>query len=137
MTNWTPMPYERLLAFQAAKELLTLVREAKIADAHLRDQALRAAKSACLNIAEAAGRWTAADQKRVFGIARGEAMEAAAAMEIAAVSHTTPPHAAASHRPTAATRSMTAKKIVAACHAVELVSKTELACSPKPTTTAQ
>ena len=84
MTNWTPMPYERLLAFQAAKELLSIVREAKIADAHLRDQALRAAKSACLNIAEAAGRWTAADQKRVFGIARGEAMEAAAAMEIAA-----------------------------------------------------
>ena len=84
MTNWTPMPYERLLAFQAAKELLTIVREAKIADAHLRDQALRAAKSACLNTAEAAGRWTPADQKRVFGIARGEAMEAAAAMEIAA-----------------------------------------------------
>ena len=54
MTNWTPMPYERLLAFQAAKELLSIVREAKIADAHLRDQALRAAKSACLNIAEVA-----------------------------------------------------------------------------------
>jgi four helix bundle protein len=84
MTNWTTMPYERLLAFQAAKELLCIVREAKIADAHLRDQALRAAKSACLNIAEAAGRWTAPDQKRVFGIARGEAMEAAAAVEIAA-----------------------------------------------------
>ena len=54
MTNWTPMPYERLLAFQAAKELLGIVREAKIADAHLRDQALRAAKSACLNVAEVA-----------------------------------------------------------------------------------
>ena len=85
MTNWTAMPYERLEAFQAVKELLRIVREAKIADPHLRDQALRAAKSACLNTAEAAGRWTAADQKRVFGIARGEAMEAAAAMEIAAV----------------------------------------------------
>jgi len=84
MTNWTAMPYERLQAFQATKELLRIVREAKIADPHLRDQALRAAKSACLNTAEAAGRWTAADQKRVFGIARGEAMEAAAAMEIAA-----------------------------------------------------
>ena len=84
MTNWTAMPYERLEAFQAVKELLRIVREAKIADPHLRDQALRAAKSACLNTAEAAGRWTMADQKRVFGIARGEAMEAAASVEIAA-----------------------------------------------------
>ncbi|HEX9577583.1 MAG TPA: hypothetical protein VF993_07510 [Myxococcales bacterium] len=35
------------------KELLCIVREAKIADANLRDQALRAAKSACLNSAYA------------------------------------------------------------------------------------
>src|SRR3981081_4542426 len=84
MTNGTAMPYERLLAFQAAKELLRIVREAKIADAHLRDQGLRAAKSACLNIAEATGRRSPADQKPGFGLARGEAMEAAASVEIAA-----------------------------------------------------
>ena len=53
------------------------------------------------------------------------------------MSHTTPPQTAASHRPTAATRSITAKKIVAACHAVELASKIELELSPMPTTTAQ
>ena len=42
-----------------------------------------------------------------------------AAMETAAVSHTTAPQAAASHNPTAATRSKTAKKTVAVCHGSE------------------
>jgi len=46
---------------------------------------MRAAKSAALNVAEAAGRVSRADRARVFGIARGEAMEAAAAVEIAAI----------------------------------------------------
>src|SRR6266851_1090732 len=41
--------------YQVARELVVIVREAKIADAKLRDQALRAATSACLNIAEAGG----------------------------------------------------------------------------------
>jgi four helix bundle protein len=36
-------------------------------------------------VAEAAGRVSPADRARVFGIARGEAMEAAAAVEIAAI----------------------------------------------------
>ena len=51
----------------------------------LREQAMRAAKSVALNIAEAAGRVSPADRARVFAIARGEAMEAAAAIEIAVV----------------------------------------------------
>ncbi len=51
MTNWTTMPHENLLAYQVARDLLMLVRDAKIADPKLRDQALRAAKSVCLNIA--------------------------------------------------------------------------------------
>jgi four helix bundle protein len=42
---------------------------------------LRAAKSAALNIAEAAARVSPADRARVFGIARGEA---AAAVEVTA-----------------------------------------------------
>lgn len=46
---------------------------------------MRAAKSAPLNIAEAAGRVSPADKARVYAIARGEAMEAAAALEIAAL----------------------------------------------------
>ncbi len=61
------------------------MKAANVRDAGLRDQALRAARSACLNVAEAAGRVSPADKKRVFGIARGEAAEAAAAVEIAAV----------------------------------------------------
>jgi four helix bundle protein len=48
------------------------------------DQALRAARSACLNIAEAAGRQGAADKARVYAIARGEACETAAALDIGA-----------------------------------------------------
>jgi four helix bundle protein len=81
------MPYEELIAFQVARELLRAVHGAQIADPKLRDQALRAAKSACLNIAEATGRGTTADQKRVYAIARGEASEAAAALDIAADVH--------------------------------------------------
>ncbi len=46
---------------------------------------MRAAMSVCLNVAEAAGRTSAADRARVFGIARGEVLEVAAAMEIGMV----------------------------------------------------
>ncbi len=84
MTNSTTLAHEKLVAYQVARELLIAVREAKISDSKLRDQALRAAKSACLNIAEAAGRYGAADKARGFAIARGEAAEAAAALDIAA-----------------------------------------------------
>ena len=77
------LPHHKLVAYQVALELLMLVRDAEIRDAKLRDQALRAAKSAALNIAEAAARMSRADQARVFAIARGEAVEACAAVEIA------------------------------------------------------
>ena len=40
----------------------------------------------CLNCAEGAGRVTRADKARAFAIARGEAVEAVAAVEIAALS---------------------------------------------------
>jgi len=79
------LPHHNLVAFEVATELLRVVAESKIADTRLRDQALRAAKSVCLNIAEAAGRSSRADQARVFTIARGEACEAAAAVEIASI----------------------------------------------------
>jgi len=70
----------------AQPELLVAIRDAEIDDSGLRDQALRSAKSACLNIAEASGRESMADQKRVYAIARGEASEATAAIQIAALS---------------------------------------------------
>jgi four helix bundle protein len=78
------LPHHRLDAFRVAKEMLLVIRHAPIRDAGLRDQALRAAKSTCLNIAEAAARVSRADKARAFAIARGEAGEAAAAVEIAA-----------------------------------------------------
>ena len=77
------LPHHKLYAFGAAMRLLEAVRNARIRDAHLRDQAMRAAKSAALNCAEGAGRVTRADKARAFTIARGEACEAAAAVEIA------------------------------------------------------
>lgn len=77
------LPHHRLDAYRLALDVLRIVRDAEIRDGKLRDQALRAAKSAALNIAEANGRTSPADRARVFAIARGEAMEAAAALEIA------------------------------------------------------
>ena len=62
--------HEKLIAWQVACELLRVVREARISDAKLRDQAMRAAQSTCLNIAEANGRFSLADRRRVFAIAR-------------------------------------------------------------------
>jgi four helix bundle protein len=91
MNDLTPrrLPHHRLVAYTVALELLALVRDAEIKDPKLRDQALRAAKSICLNIAEAVGRRSPADKARVFGIARGELLEVAAALEIAALAYDT------------------------------------------------
>src|ERR1700687_310137 len=86
MKNWTTLPHEKLVAYQAARHLLAVVRESPIYNPRIRKQALNAASSACLNIAEATGRSGSADQKRVYAIACGEACEAAAALDIAALS---------------------------------------------------
>jgi four helix bundle protein len=77
------LPHHKLLAFGVATELVLAVRDAHIRDAHLRCQALRAAQSTCLNCAEGAARSTRADKARAYTIARGEAVEACAALEIA------------------------------------------------------
>ncbi len=78
------LPHHKLVAYRVAVELLVAVRAAGVRDAKLRDEAMRAAKSACLNAAEGAGRVTRRDKARAFAIARGEAVEAVAAVEIAA-----------------------------------------------------
>ena len=78
------LPHHRLLAYERALQFLKAVREAQIRDTKLRDEALRAAKGTCLNIAEGAGRVTRADKARAYAIARGECVEAVAATEIAA-----------------------------------------------------
>ena len=77
------LPHHKLKAYGVAVLLLEAVRAARIRDAHLRDHAMRSAKSACLNAAEGAGRVTRADKARAFTVARGEACEAAAAVEVA------------------------------------------------------
>lgn len=78
------LPHHKLIAYRLATGFLRAVQEAQIADATLRAQALRAAKSVCLNCAEGAARVTRPDKARAFAIARGECVEAAAAVEIAA-----------------------------------------------------
>src|SRR5437763_14896963 len=83
MTNFSKLPHERLHAYQEARSLLVCVHRAKIADGKLRDQAMRAARSICLNIAEGAGRCSVPDKARAYAIARGETCEVVAALEIA------------------------------------------------------
>jgi four helix bundle protein len=79
------LPHHRLIAYGVARELLLAVLACRLRDAKLRDEAIRSAKSACLNCPEGAGRVTRADKARSFAIARAEAVEAAAAVEIAAL----------------------------------------------------
>jgi four helix bundle protein len=79
------LPHHRLRVYAMALEMLVFVRDAQVRDVKLRDEALRAAKGACLNIAEGAARVTRADKARAFIIARGEIVEACAALEIAAL----------------------------------------------------
>lgn len=77
------MPHEKLQAYQVALQLLGEAHDLNVTDARSRDQLLRAAKSVCLNIAEASGRFSNADRKRVYAIARGECCETAAVIDVA------------------------------------------------------
>jgi len=86
-TNPERSPLESLDAYRVARQVVALVAEQR---ARLRGlpgeagtQLERAAVSALLNVAEAAGRQGARDRARVFAIARGEACEATAALEVA------------------------------------------------------
>lgn len=79
------LPQHELVAYHVAVAFLCAVRESRIRDTKLRDEAMRSAKSVCLNVAEGAGRYSRADKARAFSIARGEAVEASAALEIAAM----------------------------------------------------
>ena len=95
------LSHHKLVAYEVALQLVRAVHDAQIRDAKLRDQAMRAAKSAALNIAEAAGRVAPADRARVFGIARGETLEAAAAVEVAEVAGEAAPGAVSACLPLA------------------------------------
>jgi len=82
--NHTSLPHRKLIAYQLAVELVSLVARISIDDSVCREHARKSARSAALNIAEAAGRRSDADKSRIFAIARGEAVECIAAIEIAA-----------------------------------------------------
>ncbi len=85
MTTTQKAPQHTLKAYGVAVKLVVAVRDARVSDAHLRDQAMRAAKSTALNCAEGAGRVTRPDKARAYAIARGECLEACAAIEIASL----------------------------------------------------
>jgi four helix bundle protein len=89
------LPYHKLIAYDVARQLVVAVVGAHIRDSGLRDQAVRAAQSAMLNCAEGAGRVSRADKARAFAIARGETVEAGAAVDVAAACGDASPEAAA------------------------------------------
>ena len=77
------LPHHTLDAYQLCLELVRMLAATRISDTQLRQQARKSAASAALNAAEGAARESAGDKRRSFGIANGEACEAAAAVEIA------------------------------------------------------
>jgi four helix bundle protein len=80
------LSFQRLDVYQRAIEFLALVGD--IVDdlpkghAERSDQLVRAAESVVRNIAEGAGRWSDADSAKHYKIARGEAMECAASLDV-------------------------------------------------------
>ena len=79
------LSFQKMDVYQRSIELLALAAqlssEAPRGNANLLDQLRRAASSIPLNIAEAAGRTGQADACRAYAIARGSAMECAAALD--------------------------------------------------------
>jgi four helix bundle protein len=78
-------PFQRLDAYVVARELVRLVHSASLADAELRDQATRAAKSAFLNLCEGLPDDRPAVRRRYFRQADGSVHEVAGALDLAAV----------------------------------------------------
>jgi four helix bundle protein len=80
------LSFQRLDVYQRAIEFLALVydlvRELPRGNADRADQLIRAAESVVRNIAEGAGRWSQADSANRYKIARGEAMECAASLDV-------------------------------------------------------
>ena len=80
------LSFQRLDVYQRAIQYLALASE--IAEdlprghSERADQLVRAAESVVRNIAEGAGRWSDADCAKYYKIARGEAMECAASLDV-------------------------------------------------------
>src|SRR3954454_19782241 len=80
------LSFQRLDVYQRSIEFLALVGDvvAELPKGHSAraDQLVRAAESVVRNIAEGAGRWSEADSAKHYKIARGEAMECAASLDV-------------------------------------------------------
>jgi four helix bundle protein len=80
------LSFQRLDVYQRAIQFLALATEILEAlprgHAERGDQLIRAAESVVRNIAEGAGRWSQADSAKHYKIARGEAMESAACLDV-------------------------------------------------------
>lgn len=80
------LSFQRLDVYQRAIEFLALaydiVDQLPKGHAQRADQLVRAAESVVRNIAEGAGRWSGADCAKHYRIARGEAMECAASLDV-------------------------------------------------------
>jgi four helix bundle protein len=80
------LSFQRMDVYQRAVEFLALVTELveDVPRGHAEriDQLLRSAESVLRNIAEAAGRWSPADVAKHYKIARGEAMECVASLDV-------------------------------------------------------
>jgi four helix bundle protein len=80
------LSFQRLDVYQRAIAVVAAVTE--VAEATPRghgerlDQLVRAAEAIVRNIAEGAGRWSRADMCKHYKIARGEAMECAASLDV-------------------------------------------------------
>ena len=83
----TDISFRRLQVHQVAKQALEVALANRSywrgLPGEVGPQLERALVSVALNIAEGAGRWSAADQRRHYQIACGSATEAAACVEIA------------------------------------------------------
>src|SRR6476619_3618850 len=80
------LSFQRLDVYQRAIEFLALVvdivNDMPKGHSERADQLVRAAESVIRNIAEGAGRWSEADCAKHYKIARGEAMECAASLDV-------------------------------------------------------
>ena len=80
------LSFQRLDVYQRSIQFLAfaseLVEELPRGNSERVDQLIRAAEAVPRNIAEAAGRWSKVDMSKHYKIARGEAMECAASLDV-------------------------------------------------------
>ncbi len=81
--NNEQLPFQKLDAYQLAKELARRVHKAQIRDAELRDQATRASKSTFLGLCEGLPSNMAGVRRRHFDIANASLHEVIGALDLA------------------------------------------------------